>query len=111
MFVALQFVDGSLKDLIRQRFAARKLFTRDEVADLLAPIASALDNLHRRRMVHLDIKPENILVFKGTNRAVLADLGIAQQQGTKTRAGTPLYTSPEQAAGDRLIGPWCDVYS
>jgi len=111
VYVALQFVDGSLKDLMRQRFAARKPFTRDEVADLLAPIASALDNLHRRRMVHLDIKPENILVFKGTNRAVLADLGIAQQQGTKTRAGTPLYTSPEQAAGDRLIGPWCDVYS
>jgi serine/threonine protein kinase len=113
VYVALQFVDGSLKDVMRQRFASRtrKPFSRDEIADLLAPIASALDNLHRRRMVHLDIKPENILVFKGTNRAVLADLGIAQQQGTKTRAGTPLYTSPEQAAGDRLIGPWCDVYS
>jgi len=86
VYVALQFVDGSLKDLMRQRFAARKPFTRDEAADLLAPIASALDNLHRRRMVHLDIKPENILVFKGANRAVLADLGIAHGfQGREPR--------------------------
>ena len=111
VYVALQFVDGSLKDLMRRRFAARQPFTRDEIADLLAPIASALDNLHKHRMIHLDIKPENILVFKDTHRAVLADLGIAQPQGTRTRAGTPLYTSPEQAAGDRPIGPWCDVYS
>jgi serine/threonine-protein kinase len=111
VYVALQFVDGSLKDLMRQRLAARRPFTRDEIADLLAPIAGALDNLHRHKMVHLDIKPENILVFKDTNRAVLADLGIAQPQGTRTRAGTPLYASPEQAAGDRPIGPWCDVYS
>jgi Protein kinase domain len=111
VYVALQFVDGSLRDLMRQRLAARQPFTRDEIADLLAPIASALDNLHRHGMVHLDIKPENILVFKDTNRAVLADLGIAQPQGTRTRAGTPLYASPEQAAGDRPIGPWCDVYS
>ena len=111
VYVALQFVDGSLKDVLRQRLAAHQPFTRDEIADLLAPIASALDNLHKHGMVHLDIKPENILVFKSTNRTVLADLGIAQPQGARTRAGTPLYASPEQAAGDRPIGPWCDVYS
>jgi len=111
VYVALQFVDGSLKDLLRQRHAERSPFTRDEIADLLAPIASALDNLHRHGMVHLDVKPENILVFKDTNRTVLADLGIVQPQGVRTRAGTPLYASPEQAAGDRPVGPWSDVYS
>jgi len=111
VYVALQFVDYSLRELMQQRFAAGRTFTRTEVANLLAPIASALDNLHKHKLTYLDIKPENILIFKDTGRTVLADLGIAQPHGTWTRAGTPLYSSPEQAAGDRPIGPWCDVYS
>lgn len=111
VYVALQYVDQSLKDLLDQRRLHHQPFTRDEIIQILEPVASVLDVLHRQGLVHLDIKPENILIFKTSRQVVLADLGIAQKVGTTTHAGTPLYASPEQAAGDRPVGPWSDVYS
>jgi len=111
VYVALQYVDYSLKELLDQHSAQRKPFTRDEIIEILRPVAGVLDEVHRNGLVHLDIKPENILIFKDTRQAMLADFGIAQKIGTQTRAGTPLYASPEQAAGNRPVGPWSDVYS
>jgi serine/threonine protein kinase len=110
IYVAMEYMDRSLKQVLRERFAQKRTFMRDEVAALLDPIAQALDEMHRRNLVHLDIKPENILV-SASGQAVLADFGISRRRGATTHEGTPLYMSPEQAAGDRPVGPWCDVYS
>ncbi|MBN1888198.1 MAG: serine/threonine protein kinase [Thermoflexales bacterium] len=111
LYVALQYVDHSLRDLLNQHAAQGEPFSREEVVTLLEPVAGVLDELHRRSLVHLDIKPENILIFKDTRQVVLADFGIVQQIGSATRSGTPMYASPEQAAGNRPVGPWSDVYS
>ena len=108
IYVAMQYADTSLKALLQHRRREKRPFSPREVAHLLRPIAKVLDYIHSRGVVHLDIKPENILIFKG-GRTVLADFGIAQRQGTHTHAGTPLYMSPEQAAGDRPVGPWSDI--
>jgi len=107
IFLAMEYVDASLKDIIQRQ---GRPFTRDEVVRLLAPIAQALDQLHRQGMVHLDIKPENILVFED-GRAVLADFGITRQRGETTTEGTPRYMSPEQATGNRPVSPQSDVYA
>src|SRR5678809_1482798 len=65
-----------------------------------------------------EIKPENILLQDG--QALVADFGIAlavQQAGgsrmtqTGMSLGTPAYMSPEQAMGEREIGPRSDVYA
>ncbi len=111
LYIALQYVDHSLRDWLDVRKAQRNPFSRDEVADVLASIAHALDEMHRQGWVHLDIKPENILIFQDTRQAVLADLGIVQKIGAVTSAGTPRYASPEQAASNQPVGPWSDVYS
>ncbi len=110
VYVAMEYVDRSLKEVMRQRFSRRRTFTREEVTQLLRPIVQALDEIHRQGLVHLDIKPENILVSQ-TGQAVLADFGITRRRGEKTHEGTPLYLSPEQASGERPIGPWSDIYS
>jgi serine/threonine protein kinase len=60
--------------------------------------------------VHLDIKPQNTLIG-GEGRAMLADFGIAQRQGSCTTACTPSYASPEQTAGDWPVSRWGDIYS
>ena len=112
LFVALQFVNDSLRDLLRRNRMRRhsRLMSPAAAARLLQPVAQALDAIHSLGWVHLDVKPQNILITR-EGRTMLADFGIAQRRGALTHACTPTYASPEQAAGDRPAGPWSDVYS
>lgn len=75
----------------------------DEVADIGARVAQALDDLHRQHVVHLDIKPSNIL-FRPTGEAVLVDFGLSRhehlpdllEEEFSLPMGTGPYISPEQ---------------
>lgn len=109
-YVVMEYVEHSLRDVLRERQAQRRPFIREEAVQLLRPIVEALDSIHAQGLVHLDIKPENILVF-ADGHAVLADFGSVRRRDEVTGEGTPSYASPEQAAGDRPVGPWSDVYS
>jgi len=61
-------------------------------------LVSVLGYLHRQGWVHLDVKPENVVVQEG--RAVLIDLGVAARRGAIQRGvGTDGYAAPEQVAG------------
>ena len=110
VFVALEYVEDSLQNVLRRAREKGRRISPTAAAQLLRPVSQALDALHSLGWVHLDVKPQNILIFKG-GRAVLADFGIAQRRGVMTHACTPQYASPEQAAGDRPVGPWSDIYS
>lgn len=110
LFVALDYVEDSLSGFLHRTRDQGRQIDPSAAARLLQPVAEALDAVHKLGWVHLDIKPQNILITQD-GRALLADFGIAQQRGTTTHACTPLYASPEQAAGDRPVGPWSDIYS
>ncbi|MGD2206630.1 MAG: protein kinase [Anaerolineae bacterium] len=110
LFVALEYINDSLQNVLRRAKQRNRRMNPTSAAKLLQPVAEALNAIHNLGWVHLDIKPQNILITRG-GRAVLADFGIAQRRGTQTHACTPAYASPEQAAGDRPVGPWSDIYS
>ncbi len=115
LYYVMPYVAG---ESLRARLAREKQLPVDEAVRLAREVASALDYAHRQGVVHRDIKPENTLLQDGA--ALVADFGIAlavQQAGgnrmtqTGMSLGTPAYMSPEQAMGDREIGPRSDVYA
>ena len=92
-----------------------------EAVRLLGEIAEALTAAHARGMVHRDLKPSNVMVEGSTGRAVVLDFGIShftptpgreqvKLTGTGMQVGTPLYMSPEQAAGEPATDK-SDIYS
>ncbi len=78
--------------------------------------AEVLAAAHEHGVVHRDVKPGNILLGKGTERAVLTDFGIAKIQSdaqvtaTGVIVGTPAFLSPEQASGEEAT-PQSDLFS
>ena len=85
------------------------------VTALAAGLAEALGAIHRAGVVHRDLKPSNVLLAADGPRVI--DFGISQSTGrsviTETGAvlGSPGFMSPEQARGQRGIGPPADIFS
>jgi serine/threonine protein kinase len=80
----------------------------EDVAHLGIHLASALRYLHNRDLLHLDVKPANVVAEAG--RAKLLDLSCARPPGRYEKGvGTWCYQAPEQEAGGDL-GPAADVW-
>jgi len=113
-YVAMELIDGqSMQDWIDE---IGTLPIADAVLITLV-CADALDHAHGLKMIHRDIKPDNILVTK-TGLVKVADLGLAKatdddmsmtQSGTGL--GTPHYMPPEQARDAKHVDARCDIYA
>ena len=107
--------DGSLKDLV----SAHGPLPEAEALGYIRQLADALGYLHRQKILHLDLKPANVLL-KGGQTAVLIDFGISKrydEEGSQT-SSTPAgisrgYAPLEQynAGGVSRFQPCTDIYS
>ncbi len=115
LYYVMPYVEG---ESLRQRLDRETQLPLDDALAITRQVAGALAYAHSHDVVHRDIKPENILLESG--EAVVADFGIARAitaaSGDKLTQtgfaiGTPLYMSPEQAAGGGAIDGRSDLYS
>jgi serine/threonine protein kinase len=85
---------------------------------ILKDVGAALDFIHPRGIVHRDVKPANILIEDGTDRALLADFGVAlaaagadSLTGVGGYVGTPAYSAPEQLASTERVDGRADLFA
>ena len=90
----------------------------DRVLELGDGLFRALDYVHRRQLLHRDVKPSNVFVHRdtyGEERAKLLDFGVMKlmlEQDAQTGFfGTAHYAAPEQLESGGELGPATDVYS
>ena len=110
-YFVMQLIEG---DTLAQRIRRGPLPLGDVIA-LGAALADALGYVHRRGVVHRDVKPGNVLL-DADGRAHLSDFGIAavRDAAPVTAAGmvigTASYLSPEQVRGES-VSPAVDIYA
>ena len=111
-YIVMEYVAGGI---LSERILRVGPFPTHTAAAVAIQVAEALEEAHRRGIVHRDVKPQNILVTKSGDVKV-TDFGIARaaSSATLTRTGIVLgsvhYMSPEQALG-LPVGPRSDLYS
>jgi len=115
LYYVMPFVEG---ESLRDRLDREQRLPIEDALRIAREVADALGYAHARGVVHRDVKPENILLESG--HAVVSDFGIAKAVdvaggGSLTQSGmavgTPLYMSPEQAAGDPATDHRTDLYA
>ena len=114
-FIVMEHVEGgTLEDWLNRR---RRSFDREEALRLLGQLCEGLGHAHAKKLVHRDIKPQNLLLRDSDDCLKITDFGIARAAEETTRLtrpgkviGTDRYMAPEQLA-DGKITPATDVYA
>ena len=113
LWISMDYVDGTdAGRLIRETYP--RGMPEPEVWEIVTAVADALDFGHERRLLHRDVKPENILVTSSDGhrrRVLLTDFGIARRiddasnlTDTNIALGTINYVAPEQLLGRSIDG-------
>ena len=112
------YLEGaSLQDFIvtAREQKKQKVFRESTIRSLYDEILRGLRIVHQHKMLHLDLKPANIMITDD-NRAVMLDFGAAREvlnkEGNFTRPMyTPGFAAPEMYRRDSTMGPWTDIYA
>lgn len=110
-YCVMEYVEGAnLKEL----YARHDAVLLENVAQIIIDMAEALEHVHESGYIHLDFKPENVIVSRNAS-VRLVDFDLAQQISEKPikitkNPGTPTYMAPEQLLG-QPIDQRVDVFS
>ncbi|NJL82024.1 MAG: serine/threonine protein kinase, partial [Chloroflexaceae bacterium] len=116
-FLVQEYIPGPT---LQQKVRDSGPFSESAVCSLLADILPVLDFVHSRRIIHRDIKPDNIILREKDGKPVLIDFGAVKEAiatvydnhgrtNHSVAVGTPGYMASEQAAGRPVFSS--DLYS
>ncbi|MCB9574555.1 MAG: diguanylate cyclase [Kofleriaceae bacterium] len=111
VYLVMELVEGpTLGDLVNDHVARHESLDLEAATEVINEVADALDTMHAAGVVHRDVKPDNIIIDRIGERAVLVDVGAAKRTGERVAgAGTPGFAAPESFA-DGEEGLATDVY-
>ncbi|MGV8979675.1 Stk1 family PASTA domain-containing Ser/Thr kinase [Clostridium sp.] len=111
-FIVMEYIDGkTLKEVIKENGRLSSL----ETVNIAFQVSKALECAHKSKIIHRDIKPDNIMIMED-NVVKVMDFGIAKVDDARTATnsnnvmGTVRYFSPEQAKGN-IVDCRTDIYS
>jgi eukaryotic-like serine/threonine-protein kinase len=113
-YLVMEFVEG---ETLGQKIARQGPMLEKDAIRVIAQVAQGLQRAHKEKLVHRDVKPDNILVTS-EGVAKLADLGLVKEveadlnlTRTGRGLGTPHFMAPEQFKNAKNADPRCDIYS
>ena len=109
-YLIIEYINGETLD----QYARRCQPTVEESIRLTRQIVEGLHAAHEQGVLHLDLKPSNILVDRNGNCRII-DFGLAQSMDGKdllnsSVSGTPGYLAPERALGSQKLLPQTDIF-
>jgi len=112
LYLLMEYVEAAnLKTL----YASHDPVLLEHVAQILIDMAEGLEHIHENGFMHLDFKPENVLVTRNAS-VRLVDFDLAQpipekpKKASKKNPGTPAYMAPEQLLGEPITNR-VDIFS
>jgi serine/threonine-protein kinase len=112
----MEYVNGQSLEKYLDRQGGQ--LPESEAVGIFTQLCAALSYAHQQGVIHRDIKPANILIKSGDNGQIkIGDFGVAIvsnatfAHGSRTIAGTRLYSAPEQFDASAAITPAADVYA
>ena len=114
--IIMEYVKGQSLDAYLESKGGQ--IPEPEAVNIFTQVCDALDYAHQQGVIHRDIKPANILINSvDKGRIKIGDFGVAIvssvtfTHGSRTIAGTQLYSAPEQFDAGAIITPAADVYA
>ena len=114
LHIVMDFAEGGdLSNLLKEQ--GTRLLSEDQVLDYFVQLCLAMKHVHDRKVLHRDIKSQNVFLTQNRKVFKLGDFGIARvlnatQELAKTACGTPYYMSPE-ICDNRPYNDKSDVWS
>ncbi len=113
LMIALDYVDGlTLEEILESE--PQYFHKKGNLAKMVEQLLSCLDYLHQHQVVHLDLKPSNIMITHLNADVKVLDLGFCYSDTFHTSPGySPQFSSPEQADKSRYheVGTCSDIYA
>jgi serine/threonine protein kinase len=113
-YLVMEYVDGLS---LGQKIDREGRMPEKEAIRLIAQVAQGLYRAHKDKLIHRDVKPDNIMVT-ADGQAKLTDLGLVKEveadlnlTRTGRGLGTPHFMAPEQFKNAKNVDPRCDIYS